>query len=199
MITSPITNGKFQSAVQLLIEQYHIAVNDAKQTKQTKQFALPVPVIPLLTPGSTDLVPESCSSSIIAMVSPWADVSNSDPIASNVFRQVINAEVAYAAFCGISVVIMPPFFNSVRASHVDTITTYSDVVSYCLGIGPYLQILLPFPMDDQEFQDQKELHDALTPWDAWNHIRQSVKFHPKLSIGNSDHTKLTNLVLNRDK
>ena len=65
----------------------------------------------MLTPKSstedTDLTAGEMTSHLIALVSPWIDLCSPDPLIYNISRQVIHLEIAYAAFCGITNVIVP--------------------------------------------------------------------------------------------
>ncbi|PSK59267.1 Protein arginine N-methyltransferase skb1 [Elsinoe australis] len=192
MITTRITNTAFRDHVQKLCSE-HQAVGDSQ---------LPMPIVTSLGPEYTSLGPSDATPSMIATVSPWADVSSSDPVVAHLSRQVVSIEVAYAAFCGISNVILPPLFRDGTTPDAVAVSRYADVVSQSLSLGPYLQVLAPFPMDDQKLPKEETVtfklqssakhatekpseqpgSDPFTTWDAWNHVRIACNYAAKLAL-----------------
>lgn len=162
-----------------------------------------MPIVTSLGPEYTSLGPSDATPSMIATVSPWADVSSSDPVVAHLSRQVVSIEVAYAAFCGISNVILPPLFRAGTTPDAVAVSRYADVVSQSLSLGPYLQILAPFPMDDQKLPKEETVtfklqssakhateqsseqpgSDPFSTWDAWNHVRIVCNYAAKLALG----------------
>ncbi|PNS18405.1 Protein arginine N-methyltransferase skb1 [Sphaceloma murrayae] len=198
MITTPITNVSFRDHVQKLLDGH-------RQTGHSSQDLSAMPLVPSLGPEFTDLSPDSSTAAMIAQLSPWADVTSADELVAHISRQVIRIEIAYAAFCGIGNVILPPLYrHHNKPPTVRAISAFADVVSQTLGIGPYLQILVPFPMDDQKLADEDVLTyeleghlekgisaneddgrskmDSMSPWDAWDHVRTTCNHASKLAV-----------------
>ncbi|KAF4549144.1 PRMT5 TIM barrel domain-containing protein [Elsinoe fawcettii] len=193
MITTPVTNAAFREHVQQLMKDCTIPDG----TQGVTEF----PVVPSLGPSFSTLHPTDAISSMIAVISPWADVTSPDPLVAHVSRQVVSVEIAYAAFCGLSNVILPPLCRAGVPTNPATVSAYSEMVSRSLSIGPYLQIIVPFPMDDQKIAPEDigpslestprstngksepvEATDILSPWDSWNHVRSTCDYASKLSI-----------------
>lgn len=168
-----------------------------------------MPLVSPLNPQDTDLTPEDTNSAFIASTSPWIDLGSPDPIIAHVSRQVFNQEIAYAAFCGISnVLVRGPISKG-------GVTQYARTITEALGTGPYLQLHIPVPMvgelesDGSEttnlaelvrpqyhhIEDEDEQEDLYGSWDVWNSVRSFCNYHPRLSIGthNAFHllTRLT--------
>ena len=64
------------------------------------------PIIEALTPNDSVLIPHGSISQLIAISSSWLDLASADSIIADVSRQAFNLEIAYAAFCGISQVLV---------------------------------------------------------------------------------------------
>lgn len=160
-------------------------------------------LISSLSPEYTDLSPTMSTSTMIGVISPWIDISSGNSRVAYISRQVLNMEIAYAAFCGISSVILPPLFRSKNKPTREAVSRYADAVASATRIGPSLQFLVPFPMDDQrpppkslilsilsksvddDVSSTEPTSDPLAPWDAWNQIRSVSKYHSKLAICNN--------------
>ena len=104
MITSPITTPHFHSRVLTLLSS-SLSSQSAEDTTRTKN-ASPIVVSPL-TPADTPLTPDDTISQIIGVASSWIDLSSPDPIIADVSRQVLQLELAYAAFCGVTYALIP--------------------------------------------------------------------------------------------
>ena len=204
MLTSPITTPNFHSRVLTLLStalSHHSAVpgEDISRTKN----ASPV-VIPPLTPADTPLTPDESISQIIGVTSAWIDLSSPDPIIADVSRQVLKLELAYAAFCGITYVVIPgPRLRSQGAAE-GGITQFARAILDGLSHGPYLQLYIWFPMIDQseeqigqmgdlapfarqQFLDLDEIEterlDLFGSWEAWDMIRSMCKYPSRLCVG----------------
>jgi len=199
MITMPITTRQFQSSVQAILSSYFAELNDAMGPKD-----VPVPLIPPLKPADTLLLPSESLSQCIGITSPWIDLASADPVISNISRQILNLELAYATFCGISnVVIKAPDVSASRGSS-SLITQFARAILEALSIGPYLRIHILFSMSpgkgkrtedssdlsqlsqvkDQEGEDN--VNAALEPWgpwEAWDLVRSLCKYEGRLSVG----------------
>ncbi|KAG8628136.1 hypothetical protein KVT40_004009 [Elsinoe batatas] len=193
MITSPVTNATFRKHVVELMQSH--------RELRASDRSLPLPLVPSLGPSFTTLHPTDAIPSMIAVLSPWADVTSSDPLVAHISRQVVSVEIEYAAFCGVSNVILPPLFRNQYAPSPEAVSAYADMVARSLCIGPYLQIIVSIPMDNQKpasedtvlsMQDMGESSpvnatvvdsgDPLSSWDSWNHIRATCNYASKLAI-----------------
>lgn len=191
-MTRPITSPGFQARVLSLLDSYFEAVSVSQDPD-----AVPFPLVALLTPDDTNLVPDEYISTMICCTSPWIDLTSPDPAIAHVSRQVFNHEVAYAAFCGVNnIMIQGP---NLDASSV--ISQYGRAVAHALEVGPYinLQILLPMQAGESKpSQDSLNLvsrardsyktlesisTDAFWSWDAWEMIRSTNKYNSRLSVG----------------
>ncbi|KAJ9633701.1 hypothetical protein H2204_006698 [Knufia peltigerae] len=201
MVTSPITTPHFHSRVLTLLStslSQHSILHGEDITR-TKN-ASPI-VIPPLTPADTPLTPEESISQIIGVTSSWIDLSSPDPIIADVSRQVLKLELAYAAFCGVTYVVIPgPRLRGQGA--VDSgIAEFARAILDGISQGPYMQLYIWFPLidnaDDQEdemgdlapfarqqFSDPDESKskrlDVFGSWEAWDMIRSISLSLPKL-------------------
>ena len=191
ILTAPITKPHFQSRVLATIQEYV----DLLATKSSAR--VPLPLISPLTPLDTDFAPAESNTSVIAVTSGWIDFASPDPLIAHVSRQVFNLEVAYAAFCGISNILVQGPVSNRRT------TQYGRTILEALGLGPYInmQILLPMTGEleespdgthlgelarpehlDDQLDDESEL-DLYETWETWNTIRQVCNYNTRLSIG----------------
>ncbi|CAG8975197.1 hypothetical protein HYALB_00004258 [Hymenoscyphus albidus] len=199
MLTSPITSPHFHSRVLTLISAYLSELSLAEPTSA----APPAPIIPPLDPVDTPLTPSDSLSQIIAYSSPWIDLCSPDPLISNISRQVLNIEIAYASFCGVGHIIIPgPRKYSSAIEDNNGLIQYARAIQEALNIGSYIQIAIQIPMygnvevkdmtgDLQPFareeaalfksQAKKEV-ELFETWDAWNVIRGVCKYSSGLSV-----------------
>jgi protein arginine N-methyltransferase 5 len=195
MLTTPITNSHFHSRVLSLLSSYNQAVSDSPQ-------AQPLPLIPALENIDTPLTPNDNISQLLAFTSSWIDLGSPDPVIAYISRQVFNLEIAYAAFCGATTVIVP----GPRVSHgAGGISQYARAIKESLSTGGYLQLHLLMPMDgtkiasddadlghlsrfargeyDGQNGGRSKKQDSFSSWEAWNSIRSLCRYHNRLSIG----------------
>lgn len=203
MLTSPITTPYFHSRVLALISS-HLESGDISSTKNTP----PTPIIPPLTPLDTPLTPGDTVSQLIAYSSPWIDLCSPDPLISNISRQVLNIEIAYASFCGVGNVIIPgPKTYSRGSVESDGLIQYARAIKEVIAIASYVQIAIHIPMyGDEETKEMtgdltqfardlsfkrtkedKEI-DLFGTWDSWNLIRSVCKYHSRLFVGKKPYT-----------
>jgi protein arginine N-methyltransferase 5 len=205
MLTSPITSPHFHSRVLALISTYlsKLSLFEASDDAATKSIP-PAPIIPPLTPVDTPLTPGETVSQIIAYSSPWIDLCSTDPLISNISRQVLNIEIAYASFCGVGNIIIPgPRSYSSGSTGNDGLIQYARAVQEALTIGSYVQVAIHIPMYAQHEEAEitgdlrpfartqnlaekpktsKEI-DLFETWDGWNLIRTVCKYNSRLSVG----------------
>jgi len=209
MVTSPITTHLFHSRVLALLSsaQSHAtraADGDGQIKFSPPDICLPI-TVPPLSPVDTDLSPDESMSQIVAITSSWIDLCSPDPLVADVSKQVLMLEIAYAAFCGISYLLIPgPRLR--RHSTLQTgLMPYARAIQEALAIGSYMQIKIWFPMIDhpenelvrmgdlapfarpdylEDGVDEDSLPlDLYGTWDAWNVIRSFCKYHTRLCVG----------------
>lgn len=201
MLTSPITSPHFHARVLTLISAYVSELSFAENTSS----APPAPIIPPLDPVDTPLTPSDSLSQIIAYSSPWIDLCSPDPLISNISRQVLNIEIAYASFCGVGHIIIPgPRKYSSGSSDNNGLVQYARAIQEALTIGSYIQMaiqipmygneevkdmtgdLLPFAREEVSKSKAKKEVDLFETWDAWNFIRGVCKYNSRLSVGKNN-------------
>ena len=209
MLTSPITTPHFHSRVLTLLSS-HLSLVESKEDASDR-FTPPAPIIPPLSPADTPLTPGDAVSQIIAYASPWIDLCSPDPLISNISRQVLNIEIAYASFCGVGNIIIPgPRTCDNSSTDNDGLIQYARAIQEALTIGSYIQMAIHLPMYGQEEQKdvtgdllsfardhnstsktktQQEI-DIYETWDAWNLIRGVCKYNSRLSVGKKPYTTI---------
>lgn len=191
MVTAPLTNSRFRDRVFDLFDSLD------------EEAALTVSP---LTKLDTDLGPGDLTSQLLAIASPWIDLSSPDPLVYNISRQVLHLEVAYAAFCGVANIIVPGPNIYGGTTHVDGVAQYAYAIQEILEIGIYHHVLIRLPMSDDsdrpsfhskrtlasyvrpifagKADDEDDLRrDAFGMWDAWNVIRSICKYTNRLFVG----------------
>ena len=141
MLTVPITTPYFNLRVLTLLLE-HLANSNDKYGNQA------VPTIPCLSALDTNLAPGETVSQLLGVVSPWIDLSSPDPLIFNISRQVLEMEVAYAAFCGIGNLILPCPKLHHDKKHGDGIVQYAHAVQKALSVGSFMQVSITIPMMD---------------------------------------------------
>jgi type II protein arginine methyltransferase len=159
-------------------------------------------VIPPLSPVDTFLTPDESISQIVAVSSTWTDLCSPDAFIAAVSADILQLEIAYAAFCGISYLLIPGPRLRRSSMHDGSLARYARAILEALSAGPYIQIqiwmpiidhpgntveqigdLAPFakPSDSPEAQPQKL--DLFRMWAAWDFIRSICKYHTRLCVG----------------
>jgi type II protein arginine methyltransferase len=207
MLTTPVTTPHFHSRVLALLssslsDSKGVAGHDVTLTRN----ASPIIVSPL-TPADTPLTPEDTISQMIAVTSSWIDLSSPDPIISDISRQVLRLELSYAAFCGITYVVIPGPRMRSRQNNDGGLAQYARSILDGLSQGPYMQLYIWLPMIDHSEDDSEAMGD-LAPlareqyqpnettsatrldlfgtWEAWNIIRSVCKYSSRLFVGMSN-------------
>ena len=142
MLTTPITTPHFHSRVLTLLSNHLNELNTQPNSN------IHTPTIPSLSSVDTPLSPNEIVSQLIAVASPWIDLSSPDPLLYNISRQVLELEVAYAAFCGVGNIILPSPRLHHGGLHGDGITQYAYAVQEALNVGPYISFSVSLPMMD---------------------------------------------------
>lgn len=210
MLTTPITTPHFHSRVLSLVAAHSAALINPEDDSAPRSEA-PAPIIPPLDPFDTPLTPGDTVSQLIAYSSPWIDLCSPDPLISNISRQVLTLEVAYASFCGVGNIIIPgPRLQYEGRASSDGLVQYARAVQEALTVGSYVQMAIHMPMVDSEEtrpkgemgdlapfareqylaetnsktkEKEKEQVDTFGAWDAWHLIRSICKYNTRLSVG----------------
>lgn len=182
MLTSPITTPSFHTRVLTLVSNHIIELD------RNTGIELPVPIIPSLSPVDTPLAPGHTISHLLAVVSPWIDLCSPDPVIYGVSRQVLELEVAYAAFCGIGNIILPsPKLHHGRL-HGEGVTQYAYAVQEALKIAQYIQLSIILPMMDDPEQDSDEVEGNLAKEARAKYVGLSDRHTYKNSMDSTRHT-----------
>ncbi|EMD61482.1 hypothetical protein GGP41_004089 [Bipolaris sorokiniana] len=191
MLTSPITNDHFHNRVLGILNSYIQSLAESP--------AQPLPLIPALDNFDTPLGPTDIIGQLVTFASPWIDLSSPDPLIAHLSRQVFHLEIAFAAFCGVTNVVVP----GPRLAHGQAgVSQYARSIKEALITGSYLQLHIQLPMDGKqpepteadvgdlarfarpEFEPSPEAKNinSWSSWDAWNTIRSICNYHSRLSI-----------------
>ena len=132
MLTAPITNANFRQRV------LDVIVACSRGESSTT-------FISSITAEDSDLCPGDETTSIIATASPWICLCSPDPVISDISKQVLDLEVAYASFCGIGNIIIPGprRYDEVAASQLPQ---YAFAVQDALQLGNFYQLQVRLPM-----------------------------------------------------
>jgi type II protein arginine methyltransferase len=206
MVTSPITTDLFQSRVLALLSSAQPHVSHPDGDAEHHQSEAPTRLtVPPLSSMDSELTPEESMSQVIATTSSWVDLCSPDPLVADVSKQVLMLEIAYAAFCGISYVLIPGPRLHYRGMQQTGLMQYARAIQEVLATGAYMQVKIWFPMIDHPENEVAQMGD-LAPfarpeyvedcqeednggldlygtWDAWNVIRSFCKYHTRLCVG----------------
>ena len=172
MLTTPITTPLFHTRVLTLLSTY---MDQAKGMEA-------IPIIPPLSPVDTPLAPGETLSQLIGVVSPWIDLCSPDPAIYGLSRQVLDLEIAYAAFCGLGNIILPtPKLHHGR-SHGEGVTQYAYAIQEALQIGHYIYMSVTMPMMDNPHQESNDLIGSLADKARARYTGLSEENHHKASV-----------------
>jgi protein arginine N-methyltransferase 5 len=192
MLTSSVTNDHFHTRVLSLLNSYTQTLSESQSQ--------PLPLIPALDNLDTPLGPTDNLGQLIIFTSSWIDLSSPDPVISHLSRQVFHLEIAYAAFCGATNVVVP----GPRLAHGQAgVSQYARSIAEALVTGSYIQLHVQLSMDGQQpSPSEEDLGDlarfarpefelsteattvnSWSSWDAWNTIRSVCKYHSRLAVG----------------
>lgn len=192
-VTTPLTTVFFHQRVVSQLQD-HLSNADTAE--------LLLPLISPLSPQDSSLTPSASNSALMGVVSPWIDLTSADPIIAHASMQVLSMEVAFAAFCGISNVIIhgPP--------SGDRIMQYSRAVLEAMSLGPYVQVHvllsmsgdfetdggdtsslveLARPAFNADLFEEPEENNEYRSWQLWDSIRSMCNYSQKISIGKHSH------------
>ena len=166
------------------------------------------PILPPLGPYDTHLSPSDIVGHLFATTSTWIDLCSPDATVAHVSRQVFNQEIAFAAFCGLTNVIVEGPKISANHESNSGLVQFARAIKEALNIGPYLQIMVLIPMVHSTMGPVDDSHslsnlgspdlgasspseatkmDPFDFWDAWNYIRSLCKYNGRLSVGKKSY------------
>ncbi|KAI9754691.1 MAG: hypothetical protein M4579_004596 [Chaenotheca gracillima] len=216
MMTAPITTPHFQAHVLSILSLHLSLLSEVDNSASSHE--LPPPIIPPFTPQDSNLSPGDTITQLVAVSSPWIDLSSPDPLIANISRQILNLEIAYAAFCGVgNIMIAGPKLQRKNGAR-DGLTQYARAVQEALQIGSFVSIQVCLPIaplsiqeagDDEmgslahftrkEYAAENDRHleelDMFQSWDAWNVIRTVCKYNSRLFVGLSLPRQLPSLAV----
>lgn len=197
MLTFPITTPRFHSRVLSLLSNLF---SEASVSNNDTSSGAPSVIVKPLEPADTQLTPDDSISSIVGVTSSWIDLSSPDPIIADVSRQVLSLELAYAAFCGVSYVIVHGPSNNDSAD----VAAYARAVLDGLNQGPYMQLYVWTSMVSENFDSQEVVGDLASfarrdyvamhqsneaytnefrSWQNWDTVRSVCRYSTRLNIG----------------
>jgi protein arginine N-methyltransferase 5 len=144
-------------------------------------------------------------SNVVAVSSSWIDLCSPDPLIADISRQVLLLEVAYAAFCGASYIIIRGPRLHHDGLHAEGVPYFARAVQEAMSMAPYIHMHIWLQMIDNPDLELNEMGDLARfaraeylsewqvtgpskmdlfgTWDAWNIIRTVCKYHSRLLVG----------------
>ena len=171
MISSRITNSRFCKRIQDTLAQ-------ARSEQRVHVHIEP------LTADEVNIQPGHYVPSVVALASPWIEVDATDRLLAHVSRQILDLELSYAAFCGISHVVLA------GPRQRENIAEYAQAIATALAHATYMQLLIQLPIDDwvgdENSVTENLAYDAFSAWNSWNTIRTVCKYNAQLGIGKGE-------------
>ena len=162
MVTSPITTAHFHSRVLALLSstlsQRLSSTYDTNDADMAYVDGNPV-IIPPLSPVDTPLTPNESMSQVVAVSSAWTDLCSPDPLIADISKQVLRLELTYAAFCGVTSVIIPGPRIHHPSPYEGGLMQYARAMLEALSLGPYLQMHIWMPLIDHPDNDVEQIGD----------------------------------------
>lgn len=211
MLTTPITTSHFHSRVLSLLSSHLSSIEspsyDAVGTRGTSLNTRSI-TVPPLSPADTHLTPNEAISQVVGITSSWIDLCSPDPLIAEISRQVLMLEVAYAAFCGISYLLISGPKLQHGNLHSEGLIYYARAIQESMNIAPYIQFhiwlgmiesselettqmgdLSPFARTEflDPSEDRTTKIDLFGTWDAWEIIRTTCKHHSRLLVGKNTY------------
>ncbi|RMZ85656.1 hypothetical protein DV737_g634, partial [Chaetothyriales sp. CBS 132003] len=202
MLTSPITTTHFHSRVLTLLSSALMDGSPAAALDIAQQTHGSRVVIPPLTPADSSLTPNAAVSQIVGLVSPWIDLCSPDPIIADVSGQVLRLELSYAAFCGLTYVLIPGPQLAALTGNESGLAQYARAMLDGLTQAPFIHFHIWLPImhhPDSDKHEMGDLHllarpaflpretkaprmDLFGSWEAWDVIRSICKYSSRLFV-----------------
>ncbi|ODQ52096.1 Skb1 methyltransferase [Saitoella complicata NRRL Y-17804] len=124
---------------------------------------------------------------VVAFASSWIEPNAKDHELARVSAEVLKQEVAYASYCGVVNIVIPP------PKRRTDLVRYAQAVNTALSMSAYLQVSIHMlmcedppedvPMGEAHNEDGSgDRYDALSMWDLWNTIRTVCGYNARLSL-----------------
>lgn len=130
-------------------------------------------------PADDDLAfpPDSkIAASTVALAAPWAELDSRNDVVADASLQVLQHEVTYARFCGISFVVIP---GPRRRTHI---SRYAHAVAGLLRSAPNLKLLVHTPCTEEFSADGQPPQDLLSIWQVWDAVRSICDYPENLRL-----------------
>lgn len=127
-------------------------------------------------------------------------MSSPNPVIASISRQVLNLEINYANFCGVTrLVVMGPARDASKDGGNQGLAQYSRAIQEALTVGSRMMLIVHVPMyrepatedqrptlaslDKDGTTGQKKKFDLWSSWDSWDHIRSVCNYDMRLCVG----------------
>ena len=201
MVTTSITNQNFSRRAWSCLRSGDKASDPSASAGYAQGPSLPV--LAPIAADETDLVPAEFNSRVIGFTDPFINICSPDPVVSDVSRQILHMEIAYAAFCGMSsIFVTGPALYTVDGA-TPGLAKFALAIEESLALGANLSISILFPMTDEPSNRRVTLQssaagpeakrlmeaerarksDTFGTWDAWNFIRTMCNYSSRLFAG----------------
>lgn len=118
---------------------------------------------------------------VFGLVSKWIELDSNDVRVASLSAQVLQHELAYAAFCGIGYVVVP------GPKRRNNVSLYAEAINSALAAAPFTKIILHLAMaeyvDSATISDTPSAVSQISIWDIWNTIRTICDYPSRLSVG----------------
>lgn len=191
MITSKITSRSYRKRIQSLFQE--LEQNDSPLIGSSSSSSTPTlsdivqcgieTEVPI--PEVDDLVshPGNHISNTIALASSWVELDSKDPRVANLSLQVLQHELNYASFCGLSYVLIA------GPKRRTNLTQYSQAINSLLESIPFVQLVIHLTFREESSTRNSTApsslgsnNDELSIWEVWNTIRTICHYPSNLSI-----------------
>jgi len=176
MLTTPITTPIFRARVLTLVS------NHLEELENNPNETISIPTIYSFSPFDTPLAPSETVSQLLAVASPWIDLSSPDPVIYNISRQVLELEVAYAAFCGVGNIILPSPKLQHGRLHGEGIARYAYAIKEALNVGQYTQLSVSLSMMDNPVDEEDDDNSSLAALARGRYMGLSEEGYGKTSM-----------------
>ena len=156
MLTIPITTPYFNLRVlSALIECCSADLSSDESTEST-------PIISPLSAPDTNLGPGETVSQLLGVVAPWIDLSSPDAVVYSVSCQVLQMEVAYAAFCGVGNLILPGPKLHYGKKYGEGVSQYAHAIREAMELASFIQFSITLPIMDNPHDAMDETNGSLS-------------------------------------
>lgn len=163
----------------------------------------------LLT-DETGLIPAETNARVLWTANTWIDLCSPDPLIRDVSTQVLQQEVSYAAFCGVTNIIVqgPRPYNGYL--YHSSVVDFARSLKTAMELAPnvHFNVELPITYNSQISSEEKlgdlttfrgagrrrhqdgsmvDLKCKLASWEVWHTLRHVLGYNPRLLVSKSAH------------